>query len=257
MKFLKLIGVVVFLSQCGGGASSSQGLAKPFFQTATSVAIEVFYEPGAEPFTGSTAGGLNYWDITLDNIKALLQYRSRVPLVSVPKDLASMTQIPDQARALWSTNDILALHKGSSSPSASGRVLVSLYFLDGNYAENGQAQTSVLGVSISGSSVIAIFKDVVRHAATDPSGVVAKYVEQSTIVHEFGHAVGLVNNGVPMKNDHEDAQHPHHTTDSDCVMYWLNEGASDMASFVARFIASGDTVMWGPDILDDAAAFSR
>ena len=31
-------------------------------------------------------------------------------------------------------------------------------------------------------------------------------VEQSTIVHEIGHAIGLVNNGVPATTAHHDGQ---------------------------------------------------
>lgn len=75
-------------------------------------------------------------------------------------------------------------------------------------------------------------------------------------MHELGHAIGLVNNGIPMSSPHQDAEHGAHTTNNECVMYWLNEGPSGLRDFVAQYIVSGETLMWGPQVLSDAEAFS-
>ncbi|HEY1079471.1 MAG TPA: hypothetical protein VGE46_05215, partial [Bdellovibrio sp.] len=91
----------------------------------------------------------------------------------------------------------------------------------------------------------------------NPNGPIPKYVEQSTLVHEMGHALGFVNNGVTLASAHQDTAHGAHTTNPNCVMYWQNEGASDLASFVQNFITNNTTVMWGAEVLQDARNFSQ
>ena len=92
----------------------------------------------------------------------------------------------------------------------------------------------MIGFSINDTPIIAVFKDVV---VTSGGPAVQKFVEQSTLVHEMGHALGFVNNGVPLASSHQDSVHGAHTVNSNCIMYWLNEGASDMAAFVQQFCA--------------------
>ena len=48
-------------------------------------------------------------------------------------------------------------------------------------------------------------------------------IEKAVIVHEFGHLLGLVNNGYQSPHDHEDPQHPHHSNNEESVMYWAIE----------------------------------
>lgn len=230
---------------------------RTYFSTVVSLRVEVAYEPDAVPFTGTTAGGLNYWSILEDNLKAVFQARSQTVALTVPRELAAMTALSAQNRAVWTSSQILALADSTrkfrcTSVEADFIVL----FLKG-HLDNGQgaANTSVIGVSLSGTTVIAIFKDVVRASGMNPSGPVPKYVEQSTLVHEMGHALGLVNNGVPHSTAHHDSAHGAHCTSSQCVMNWVNEGASDLSTFVAQFIASGSTVMVGAECLKDIKDF--
>jgi predicted Zn-dependent protease len=37
--------------------------------------------------------------------------------------------------------------------------------------------------------------------------------------HEFGHLMGLVDQGSPMQNDHKDADHGAHCINPSCLMY--------------------------------------
>jgi hypothetical protein len=97
-----------------------------------------------------------------------------------------------------------------------------------------------------------MFKPVIASAASLPN--VRKFVEQSTLVHEFGHAVGLVNNGVAMVSAHQDTAHGAHDTSSACVMYYANEGASDAAQFAQRYITTGNEVIFDSACLADTAA---
>ncbi|WP_374078607.1 hypothetical protein [Bdellovibrio bacteriovorus] len=229
-----------------------------YFKSTQRIVVEVYYEPGAEPFTGTTLSGMNYWQILEDNLNAIFQYRSSLPVLVVPRALNEMTALPSQGKSSWLGTDILNLNSQykQAEPSAT-EARFYLYFLNGYYNSGSGPTSSVIGVSLSGTPIIAIFKDVVESTGHNPSGPVPKYVEQSTLVHEMGHALGFVNNGVPMATSHQDTAHGAHTTNSNCVMYWQNEGASDLSSFVQQYITSGTTVMWGSEVLQDAQNFSQ
>lgn len=233
------------------GQLFSQSSATHYFKSSEKVIVEVHYEPGAEPFAGQTAAGRPYWQILEDNLKAVFKFRANQPVVIVPKVISEMNAMPLQNKSTWTADDILNLNKNFkiASPTTS-EARFYVYFVNGNYSESN----NVIGISVNGTPVIGIFKNVI----TSSGGfVVQRYVEQSTIIHELGHALGFVNSGVPMKTPHQDTAHGSHTTNPDCVMYWQNEGKADLMNFVGKFISSGNNIMWGPEVLADAEAFSK
>ena len=83
------------------------------------------------------------------------------------------------------------------------------------------------------------------------------FVEQATLVHEFGHVMGLVDNGIPMVSDHLDPDHPRHCTNEECVMYWQNEGAADLRDFVQQMMSTGSLIMFGEECLDDTRSYMQ
>lgn len=259
-----LLILFAFSVGCSGSSGGGSGTAFPYsnssqyFKTTEKIVVDVFYEPGAEPFTGTTAGGLNYWSILENNLNEIFKYRSSLPVVVVPKALASMTALSAQGKTSWLGTDIVALHnRTATTASTSSEAHFYLYFLKGYFNSGSGPSTSVIGVSISGTPIIALFKQVVQSTGNNPNGAVPKYVEQSTLVHELGHALGFVNNGVPMASNHQDTAHGAHTTDSNCVMYWQNEGAADLQTFVLHYILNNTTIMWGSAVLQDAQNFSQ
>jgi len=146
--------------------------------------------------------------------------------------------------------DIAAKHRDQAD--AADRAPLYIPFLNGLFHDEQMVRNDVLGVSIGATRVIAMFKPVIMSAASLPN--VRKFVEQSTLVGEFGHAVGLVNNGVAMVNAHQDTAHSAHDTSSACVMYYANEGANDAAQFAQRYITTGSEVIFDSGCLADTAA---
>lgn len=258
-KFLMLL-LILTLFGCGKtqmdssaviNAAYSNSLATNYFKTSQKVIVEVYYETGAEPFAGNTVNGMPYWKILEDNLNAIFQYRSTKPIVVVPKDIASMTSIPAQNKTQWTPDDLVDLNLKYRQAAPTGtEARFYVYFLKGNSSTSNH----VIAESVNGTPVIGVYKSVITASG---GYVVQRYVEQSTIVHEMGHALGFVNNGVPMKTPHQDSAHGAHSTNSNCVMYYLNEGSADMMAFVSKFISTGTTVMWGPEVLADAQAFSN
>ncbi|MCA9645656.1 MAG: hypothetical protein KC492_33425, partial [Myxococcales bacterium] len=156
-------------------------------------------------------------------------------------DLADLS-----ADADFTVEEILgvsAAHRQDRS-SASRRTFHVIFF-DGYFADSEGRQENVLGVSIGDTGVIAMFKPVIDTTSS------ARFVEQTTLIHEFGHAAGLVNNGVALTSAHHDAPNGAHCTNDRCVMYYLNEGTAGLVSFIQRYLATGDAVVFGQECLDD------
>lgn len=54
--------------------------------------------------------------------------------------------------------------------------------------------------------------------------------ERATLMHEFGHILGLVNVGTPMGFKHDDKEHPPHCT-GHCAMWWQTDGQAQSDEF--------------------------
>ena len=78
-------------------------------------------------------------------------------------------------------------------------------------------------------------------------------VEFGVWSHEVGHVIGLVNNGLAMQSDHEDAEHPHHDVEPGCLMYWAYDGPSFGEATLSRLMAGDDEIDFCQASLDDLA----
>ena len=94
-----------------------------------------------------------------------------------------------------------------------------LYFLyvDG-HSDYDSDDTSVVGYAYHGASM-AVFMGTVNGY---PAQRVRNDLVKTVTVHEFGHLIGLVDNGADMVEDHHDPDHEPHCENEDCMMYWLN-----------------------------------
>lgn len=223
-----------------------------FDPAVTTVTVEIDYEAGQEPFTGNIVGFGDTFDITTTNVDRLFAGKKQL---AIPRTTAQMQSIGTVADEQLTGADILALantHR-MSSDSATAKTYYVL-FVSGYYTDAGGPRPQVLGVSFGGTGVIVMFKDVVRSSSNLSN--IQRYVEQSTLVHELGHAIGLVNNGVPLASAHQDTAHGAHCTNESCVMYWQNEGASAMAAWATQFVLTNNTILFKSDCLGDVDALT-
>jgi hypothetical protein len=105
-------------------------------------------------------------------------------------------------------------------------------------------------------ALAAMFKDVIKGTGSLANPNTERYVEQSTLVHELSHSIGLVDNGVPMVAPHKDAAHGAHCNNSNCVMYWLNEGAADARTFAINRVLTGSSILFDDACLADVDALT-
>jgi hypothetical protein len=214
--------------------------------------LKIFYEPGAEPYTDQVAN-FKTFDLLHKNMDALFEGKTNRPMVSVPRELSEMTKIVAQSKTTWSLEEVMALSEANPVTGVVDSTNFSIYFLNGRSKEN----SSAIGFHISKTNVIAIFKDVIKSTSNAVQPLVPKYVEQATLVHEMGHALGLVDNGVPMYTPHKDTTHGAHCSNPDCVMYYSNEGTASMMSFATQSLAKLSVVMFDQQCLNDTQNYKK
>jgi predicted Zn-dependent protease len=215
------------------------------------VVLEVDYATGAAPYTGASGGLDDLWQLAQNNLQALFAAAPRE--IVVPNVLGAMEQI-DVPPGPYTGTDLVDIAKAHRTEWSSGDT-VTFYavWLNGYYSGVAGVDTSILGAALPEYGVIAIFKPVVL-AESQIGDDVARFTEQSTLVHELGHTLGLVNTGLPETSPHEDPDHPGHCTDPNCVMYWTNEGGPNLFRFATERVQTGSTVLFDQSCLDDAKA---
>lgn len=234
----------------GPRGSVTQALWSPSVRR---VVVEVDYGPNAAPYVGTVAEVGNLWSIFDANARRLFQGSGKT--FTIPTTLGQMQRIDVAARE-FTADDLLALSRRNrnvlpTADTASVHVMV----LDGWFRDaSGRRRTDMLGGHLDGTSVIVLFKPVIAGTAVPGQPQVAMVVEQTTLVHEFGHAVGMVDNGVAAVAGNADREHARHCTNARCVMNAYNEGAGAAQAFVRRYAMTRDPVLFGAECLANAAA---
>lgn len=239
-------------------SSSSDGGATPsptelFSSSIDNVTVEIDYQRGAAPFTGKAGRVADVWQIARDNVARIFSKKK----VALPSTLDGMEELTDVTAKSFTSDAILDIaKKHRAAPSSASTATFYLVFLDGLYDDGSGPQDDILGVSIGDSGVVAIFKPVVGGAESALPGVSA-FVEQTTIVHELGHAVGLVADGIPTTTTHHDEAHAHHCTNERCAMNWANERGASVVAFARQLSTTGSTILIDDACLADIDAITK
>jgi hypothetical protein len=236
---------------CGNGGGGGDDL-DVFDPAVSKVVVEIDFETGQAPFTGPIPGFGDTFDLTVENIGRLFGGKKQL---TVPRAAAEMEDVGAIADEELTSEDVLALastHRARHDDATTKTYYI--LFVSGHFADGSGVQPNVLGVSLGDTGVVAMFKDVIRSTDVAVLPNLVRFVEQSTLVHELGHAIGLVDNGVAATSPHVDTAHGAHCTDDRCVMYYLNEGAADAAMFARQVITTGNKILFDSKCLADVDA---
>lgn len=201
----------------GGAVQPEDYASSKTYKTWT---VEVDYSSSAKP-----DGSL------LDFVKGRLNSVVHKDAINFVLDEALAT---DGGRA-WSNNDLVAFANAHQGRKTGGsEVVTHLLFLTG-HSDADTKDGKVLGVTFD-HDLVVIFSDSV--AASCQPGVLpllsscspADYF-RSVVTHEFGHALGLVDNGAAMVSPHEDGSHKGHSNNQNSVMYWAVEASNGLPIF--------------------------
>lgn len=226
-----------------------------YYSGISTLELEVAYEAGAEPYTVNTTllGSSNIWSLTKANIEALFKTRPIETVVNVPLELAGMQEIPKQKQGDYTKNDIKSIgdqYRIGKNKDDVGNIFI--VFVDAYFSLNGERQEQVLGVAIGNTPYVAIFKPVINSISAGDG--TKKSVEQATVIHETGHALGLVDFGLPMSSEHKDEDHGAHCDNEDCIMFWEVASKSAASSFMS-FLQDSETILFGPECLSDSRTY--
>lgn len=246
--FIGLVWGSLLVFACSEDPVASEPSTTLFDSAVSEVVLEVDYETGAVPILTPRLGGTEVWGLVRTNLEALYEGSGiSVVLPTGEDDAEDLGEITGED---YTVDDILGLAADRDVVDSESRRAIYVVFLDGYYSADGQRQDSVMGISLNSANLIAIFQPVLEGAGS------IRFVEQTTLIHEFGHLAGLVNNGLPLVSEHHDSANGAHCTNSDCVMNYLNEGRSEMRDFIERVARDGETVVFDQACLDDARAVS-
>lgn len=256
-NFILVTAAILFFDSCQNATNNDSNtqaqnnLARQIFLDSNNeFIVKVVYEIGATPYTGTIGLTTNEtWDITQSSYQAIFQnHVGRV--ITVPKTVGAFTQISDQGKTTWTASELIALGASVSPDTVvtNNKATVTVVFVNGLFEGN----SGILGVHFSGYSFAFVFKDVVTSVGGTP--IDQRYVEQGTIVHELGHVIGFVNNGVPLTSNYHDQAHPKHSLNSNCVMYWTVESSSTILGFLTNTILANRLNLFEAEVLNDAGA---
>lgn len=106
-----------------------------------------------------------------------------------------------------------------STASSSDAVAIHLLYLRGALTDDGE-ETNAIGAAY-GAAHAAVFPDQWEGLGSVVGS--QETIERAVLVHEWGHLLGLVNITYTSEIDHEDPEHPNHSTNRDSVMFWQVE----------------------------------
>ena len=167
----------------------------------TSLAIEVDYVEGFQPSQAA-----------LNNLRTFLEARLNKPGgISITID----DQISIPGNSPYSAQEAYNVEKEHRDTFTEGTTLAAYFIiLDGQFE-----QENVLGFAYFNTSMALLGGTIERNSGgfNQPS---KEKVETAVLQHEFGHILGLVDNGTPAVQDHLDEANGAHCDVESCLMYF-------------------------------------
>lgn len=242
-KAVAVVALAVLASGCVDvlGAPSGPTLPQALLwrSVASSIIVEVDAVAGMEPDVAA-----------LDLLRTTL-----AEVTGKPVAVTGPSAIPAQGGG-YDVGDLLRIHRetaffGSDRFVDGGRAVLHVLYLDGR-SEGDDADHRTLGRTLMEYGVVAIFRTSYSsaHRIVDDEWVDATAeMDQHVLLHEVGHALGLVGNGIPQVRDHADPSSPGHSRYAESVLY-------HHPPMTPKQLVTGDvSVTFDMDDLADLAAY--
>lgn len=182
------------------GASAGELLSATSYAT---LVVELQYSPG-----------MQLQPQTLINLQDFLEQRLHKPggIVIQSKQVGSI------GKQTVTTSDIAAFTDQNRKAYTDGnRITVYVYIADASFST-----TNVVGIAYRNTAVCLFGKTIQSNSGGINQASRVK-VESGVLLHEIGHILGLVNNGIAMVTPHEDSDNRAHCTNTNCLMYYTIE----------------------------------
>ena len=187
--------------------------------------VEIQYAHGHQPSNEAVENLRNFLNERLNKPNGITIVLNAVPSPGYT------TYTLDQVRDIEEAN--------RSRNTKRDEISAYFFFADADYAGNS-GSSKVLGIAYESSSMV-IFEKTIRDYSgglTQPS---TSALETTVLLHEFGHILGLVNNGTPMTTDHQDEPHGRHCDNTNCLMYYTAETSDIVGNLLGGGIPGLDS----------------
>ena len=198
----------------------------------TSLVVEIDHAPGYRPYTSSA-------ELLVERLEQVCEKPGGISV--------QYSEVNFGQQDSWSAQDVRDKgwdHK-DGSPMDGSTLRWQILFPEGTYEDD-----SVLGVAVD-ASTMALFGDSIEEADGLLGRPSVEDVENSVIVHEAGHLLGLVNLVYQSPTNHEDPEHPGHSNNDESVMYWAIESTG-----LRNFITGDLPTEFDADDLADLAGLA-
>jgi hypothetical protein len=194
--------------------------------------LEIDSVPGFEPRPSSQ-------DAVVQALGTLL---SRPAAVS-----ASGTSSPSYSKGAdyaWTLAELDALATSTFDLAVGPETIkMHILFVDGHSAEDNP-NGKTLGLAWAHTHLVVFKKTIEDTCRSGVTGTLAENVcadaEQGVWMHEIGHLLGLVDNGLPMVTPHKDPTHGAHDQNNACIMFWAYE-TGDVLDEIRSRLLGGNT----------------
>ena len=162
--------------------------------------VEIQYMPGSKPTAES-----------IENLRDFLVQHLDKSSVTIPDP----KEIPSGGQESYTATDVRELEEQHREQFTEGSTLASYaLFLDGEFSTR-----NVLGIAYYNTST-AYFAETINRISGGVGQPSRTAIESTVFNHEYGHLMGLVNNGTEMQHDHHDSNNGAHCTVQECLMYF-------------------------------------
>lgn len=164
------------------GASARDFLSDEIF---TSLEIEVVYVTGFEPTSEA-----------LTSLKSFLE-----KYLNKPGGISILTRaIPAPAKGTYSIEEIVEIEKSERTVFSTGEKLGTYIFIADEKSTESSSKRRIIGKAYRNTSIVIFDKEIEEMSN---SGTHTQ-IQITAMHHEFGHLLGLVNNGTPAQSPHVD-----------------------------------------------------
>ena len=225
-----LLALLTFITQCkkdeDGDINNSNVLPNDFLSDKKydNLIVEIQSVDGYQPTSAA-----------IDKLKIFLQNRLNKPVgITISQNIISSPGVSS-----YTLNDIKEIEKANRINNTNGKTLTAYFlFTDADYADNS-GSSKVLGIAY-GSTSMAIFEKTILEFSGGIGEPPTSTLETTVINHEFGHILGLVNNGSNLQANHQDAGHGKHCNVQNCLMYYTAETNDIVANLLGGGIPELD-----------------
>jgi hypothetical protein len=147
------------------------------------------------------------------------------------------TSVPEVQGSPFTSAELLAIEDENRTVYTSGDTIAVYVFFANGVSSNDTSTRVTLGTAYRNTSIVIYEKTLQTLAASNPS-VALSTLETTTLEHEFGHILGLVNLlDDDIHTNHEDTGHPKHCKVENCLMYFESNTRSKI---LERFSGRAD-----------------